>query len=474
MQTCFLPTTSPVRAHPAIDRLYRTKQKTGRFDHILINEHKFEVARALGWEEWGTLKQLPSMMIHDKTFNDIGLTAPFTSFIQHDGRIEHFSNCVRAACNYGPIKFVGYQSCSNGVPRLSKGTLLPHLKYAGDKDANQELKTIKEFWEDVESSNRFVWVIRIDAVGDTLLTLAAMYTHRKKFPNRQFGLIVRKANVNFWKSVPWVEQVWGIEDGSLEELLQSFPRTSNKHAWVAPIGPGMFKAAISHILNSRRGLKLAGHQDFFSCCTHGNDCGELTERNFLSKLFDIEEIDWPSKSSKTNGGIWFSPYPGGEERLWPPDCWAQALKPIKDQKLFLEYPIASLHKQWSDDFLKAGKQCGLRVERQTPLKGPLDLFQAMAGCKAWIGVNSAPLHVAGLLGLKGFAIGTPYEKNSRWEHPSVTIKANESLGNRLFPIPQLDAIPEFLQFINGYAGWSNCLMLSPEDVSSYLDEWKHH
>jgi ADP-heptose:LPS heptosyltransferase len=187
-------------------------------------------------------------------------------------------------------------------------------------------------------------------------------------------------------------------------------------------------------------------------------------RELLGMVFDGVEPELPFQSlkPKADGAIWFSPFPGADERLWPPDAWAQALTPLAGRCLVLQPSSKSIYRRWLAEFTEHAMARGLKIEHVAPSDSVLELIQMMAHAKAWVGINSAPMHIAALLGLPALAVGLPWEINARWHHPTLQIVAAEEMARGLQQSPSPEILRAFVQKCRRSDNWADGLYLQPE------------
>jgi ADP-heptose:LPS heptosyltransferase len=92
----------------------------------------------------------------------------------------------------------------------------------------------------------------------------------------------------------------------------------------------------------------------------------------------------------------------------------------------------------------------------------------MHNAKAWVGINSAPMHVAALLGLPSLALGLPWEANARWNHPTLQIIAAEKITRELQQSPSPERLRAFIQTVQRSDDWADGIYLDPEEFASAL------
>jgi len=92
----------------------------------------------------------------------------------------------------------------------------------------------------------------------------------------------------------------------------------------------------------------------------------------------------------------------------------------------------------------------------------------MAPARGWVGVNSAPMHVAGLLGLPAVALGLGWESNARWSHPSLRIVAAEGVARDLQQSPTPERLRTFARDTGRTDHWADGLYLNPDVFAEAL------
>ena len=98
----------------------------------------------------------------------------------------------------------------------------------------------------------------------------------------------------------------------------------------------------------------------------------------------------------------------------------------------------------------------------------LELIQMMRSARAWVGINSAPMHIAALLGLPGLALGLPWEMNAMWKHPTLQIVAAEEMARPLQRSPSPEGLRAIVRTSQRSDNWADGLYLQPEVFASAL------
>ena len=465
----FLPTAFIPRVHPALARLWRSDLSRRRLDAIFLSRDRLPMAEALGWGEFGELVEVPGGWTHADTLAEYGRACDVRVLLPGDAAI--YANCLRAAEQIGSPTWCSWQQSGPKPAPLGDGRLVAEFEPCGDPDwASQG--SFDEFWQAVDRDERFTWILRLDAIGDVLLTLAWLLPFKKRYPRRRVGLVVRPQYVAWLRSLDWIDAVCGCHSVFWDELVASLPPGGGEGtAWIN-LMPGMLRTIGNRLLNETRGIAASIHPDARTRC--GYSTGRLVtgQRELLGLIFDGVEPEFPAAcpATRTVSFVWFSPYPGADERLWPPDCWAAALAPLRGTRIVLQPATAPVHVRWEAEFLELARAGGLAIERG-PLTGTIiDLAKAMAPARGWVGVNSAPMHVAGLLGLPALALGLGWESNARWLHPSVQIVAAEDVARELQFGSGKDSLLTFARRTHRDDGWADGLYLEPETFAAVSAE----
>ncbi len=426
----FLPTAYLPRAHSALARAWRSNPGRKKYDAIFLASEQIPMAKAMGWEEFGSFQPIPGGWANENTLT--GFREPCDVSVLLPGDPSLYANCLRAAQVKGTADWLTWQESGLSARPLKEGLLVAEIRPSGEPDYSTHLP-FKDFWEEVDRDNRFTWILRLDAIGDVLLTLSYLYPFKRRYPRRRIGLVVRKEYVSWLRRLNWIDQICGVDITYWDSMMASMPQGDrDASAWMN-LMPGMLRVAGNRILSQREGLAASAYPDDCTRCQFSPGRSVLEMRDLLSLVFDElkPEIPIPYPQPGTDNSIWFSPFPGADERLWPPDAWAKALSPLAGKRILLQPPSGLLYQRWHSEFLKYAAREGLRIEAAGRSESIFELIQMMASSKAWIGINSAPMHVAGLIGLPALAIGLPWEVNARWNHPSLRIVSAENTARQI-------------------------------------------
>jgi ADP-heptose:LPS heptosyltransferase len=243
----------------------------------------------------------------------------------------------------------------------------------------------------------------------------------------------------------------------------------NETAWLN-LMPGMLRVAGNRILSERSGLSASAYPDNNTRCEFSPGRNVIEMRELLEIVFNgvAPELPFDAPRSAADDSVWFSPFPGADERLWPPEAWAQALAPLAGKRIILQPSSKPIHRRWHADFLKHCTTHHLTIETACTSDTIFDLIQMMHNAKAWVGINSAPMHVAALLGLPSLALGLPWEANARWNHPTLQIIAAEKITRELQQSPSPERLRAFIQTVQRSDDWADGIYLDPEEFASAL------
>jgi hypothetical protein len=327
-----------------------------------------------------------------------------------------------------------------------------------------------QFWEEVDRNRCFTWVLRLDAIGDLLLTVSYLYAFKRQNPKRRIGLIVRKEFVKWLRRLDWIDKICGVDAVYWENMLAGIPQSEGQPTAWMNLMPGMLRVAGNRILSGRDGLKASAYPDGSTHCEFSPGRSVTGMRELFGLVFNRvkPELPIPYPRTGTDNSIWFSPFPGADERLWPPDAWARALSPLAGKRIILQPSSKPVHRRWHSEFIKHAVAQGLKVESAGPTASIFELVQRMASSKAWVGINSAPMHAAALLGLPAVALGLPWEINTRWRHPELQIVAAEGLAIQIQQSPTPKNLHEFVLTNCRQDDWADGLYLDPELFASAL------
>jgi len=466
--TGFLPTAYLPRVHPALARAWRHTWGRRRLDAIFLSRDRMPLARAMGWEQFGRLEEVPGGWTSAETLAATGRGRDVSVLLPGDPAL--YANCLRAAESTGTATWTTWQQSGVAAPRLEPGPLLAELQPAGDPNDSSHAG-FESFWEAVDRDDRFTWVIRLDAIGDILLTLSYLYPFKRRHPRRRVGLIVREHHVPWLRRFEWIDQVCGVDVVYWERMLASIPRPDGRAAAWLNLMPGMLRVAGNRILSERAGLAASAYPDRLTRCECSPGRHVMGTRELLDLVFDHVSPELPVEcpSRGTDACVWFSPFPGADERLWPPASWAQALAPLAGTRIVFQPATTPLHRRWEGEFMTHAAARGLNIERAGPTESVTELARMMASARGWVGINSAPMHVAALLGLPALALGLGWEANARWAHPTLQIVAAEDVARRLQQSPSADQLQAFAQSAARSDTWADGLYLPPEMFASALE-----
>ncbi len=462
----FMPTTNIPRAHTALTRLWRCELGRRRLDAIYCSFLKTAYAYALGWDEMGPIEEVRPGWTNAETFADC--SGPCDVIVLRAGDEAYYANCQRAAARIGSPSWVGWQDGLARCQPLSESTLVSELT-PGEPPSYNGHGTPDEFWRTVDREKRFVWIIRLDAVGDLLLTLSYLRTFKKRFPHRRIGMIVRDRHVSWLKDVEWLDGLSGVDIFYWERLEHEAPAGNGKSAWLN-LMPGMLRVAGNRLLASRSGPKISAYPDAATPCEFSLQRHIVSQRELFAAVFAGVEPELAVERSRKPArmAIWFSPYPGVDERLWPPNSWTKALQPLKGRHVILQPAHSAPEKRWELEFLRRAGAAGLKIERSRPTRTIFDLAKEMSEVSGWVGVNSAPMHVAAMLGLPSLAIGAPWERNAMWHHPGLQIIAAEEYATSLLETPTTRKLQAFARETDRSDEWADGLYLRPEEFADTL------
>lgn len=462
----FLPTTNIPRVHSALTRFWRRDFGRRRLDAIFLSCPKLAHARALGWEEMGTLVEVPDGWTTDETLREFGSTC--NVMVLRAGDAQYYANCARAAWQLGEPSWITWQEGPVACEPIAPGVLISELRPSAAPSYSSH-GSFADFWAAVDRERRFTWVLRVDAIGDLLLTLSYLHAFKKRHPHRRLGLVARDRYLPWLREIPWLDAVSGVDVLHWNDFTASVPADDGQSAWLMPM-PGMLRTAGNRLLAGRSGPRASAYPDAETPCEYSPRRQIVNHRELLALAFDGVQpelpVDVPPRSA--GGALWFSPYPGGDERLWPPDRWAAALEPLADQRLILQAPQGSLPERWESEFLTHAARRRLRVERAEPTRTIFDLARAMNLARGWVGINSAPMHVAALLGLPAVAVGLPWEANAIWDSPHLQIVAAETDARMLLNAPSTEGLEAFARETRREDGWADGLYVRPEEVAATL------
>lgn len=461
----FLPTTNIPRVHSALTRLWRRDLGRRRLDAIFLSFPKLGYARALGWEEIGVLEEVPGGWTTADTLREFGRACDV--MVLQGGDPAYYANCARAARQLGEPSWVTWQEGPAPCAPLAPGLLLSELTPANAPDYSGH-GTFDDFWAAVDREQRFTWVVRLDAIGDLLLTLSHLYPFKKRYPHRRVGLVVRDRYVPWLRELDWIDAVCGVDVVHWDDLTGTAPADDGQ-AWLMPM-PGMLRVAGNRLLGDRSGPRASAYPDSETACEYSPRRFVAVQRELLASIFDgVEpELPFPVPPRSGAGALWFSPYPGADERLWPPDCWAAALEPLAGQPIVLQVSQGATGQRWESEFLAQAARRRLRIERAAPTRTIFDLAHAMSTARGWVGINSAPMHVAALLGLPAVAVGLPWEMNAMWASPNLQIVAAERDAQTLVTAPSTKSLAAFARNLDREDGWADGLYVGPTEVAAIL------
>ncbi|MBP1622544.1 MAG: hypothetical protein H6Q07_564 [Acidobacteria bacterium] len=462
----FLPTTNIPRAHSALARMWRCNLNRRRLDAIFMSWPKLAYARALGWEEMGSLEEVPPGWTSVDTLAEYSRACDVSVLLAGDE--AYYANCQRAAAQIGLPSWVTWQEKPYPCDPLAEEPLISEMTPGGPPDYAAH-GTFDDFWTAVDSENRFTWIVRLDAVGDLLLTLSFLYPFKKRYPHRRIGLVVRDRYVPWLKEIDWLDAVCATDVFYRNRLIASAPGDDGRCAWMN-LMPGMLRVAGNRLLAEKSGPRASAYPDADTPCEFSPGRHIVSQRELLASVFGEVAPELPVQPLMDGSAraIWFSPYPGSDERLWPPDSWAAALEPLAGYPLILQTTRNPLYQHWEAEFTARAVQRNLRIEMVGPTRTIFDLARDMSSVRGWIGVNSAPMHVAALLGLPSLALGMPWEINAMWSHPGLQIVAAESYAQSLLTAPSTRGLQAFAKDVHREDNWADGLYLRPETVADCL------
>jgi len=463
----FLPTAYLPRAHSALARAWRAQPGRKRFDAIFLTTEQISLAKSMGWEEFGNFVQISGGWADADTLACVQERCDVSVLLP--GEPALYANCLRAAQRAGVPEWITWQESRRPAARLNHGPLLAELRPAGEPDFSGHLP-FDSFWREVDRNQRITWILRLDAIGDVLLTLCYLYPFKRRHPGRRIGLVVRKEYVQWLRQLPWIDEICGVDIVYWDSMLEAIPKGDGKKtAWVN-LMPGMLRVAGNKILTQRNGIAASAYPDAETRCEYSPGKSVLGMRELLALAFGGVEPELPVSHSARgrDGSIWFSPFPGADERLWPPDAWAAALAPLAGKRLILQPSANLLHERWHAEFLRHAAKQGLIIESAGKSNSILDLIKMMAKSKAWIGINSAPMHAAALIGMPSLAVGLPWEVNARWNHPCLKIVAAEGLARQIQQSSSPAEVGMLVKSLQRSDEWADGLFLRPEVFADAL------
>ncbi len=462
----FLPTTNIPRAHSALTRMWRRDLNRRRLDAIFISWPKLPYAWALGWEEMGTIEEIPPGWTTVDTLSEYSRACDVSVLLAGDE--AYYANCQLAAAQLGSPSWVTWQEKPYPCAPLAEEPLVSEMTPGGPPDYALH-GTFDDFWTAVDREKRFTWIVRLDAVGDLLLTLSYLYPFKKRYPHRRVGLVVRDRYVPWLQEIDWLDAVCGTDVLYQNQLNASVPLDDGASAWMN-LMPGMLRVAGNRLLAGRSGPRASAYPDINTPCEFSSRRHIVSQRELLASAFGSVSPELPVQPRKdcTERAIWFSPYPGTDERLWPPDSWAAVLEPLAGCLLILQTTRNPLYQRWEAEFLDRAAQRNLRVKITEPTRTIFDLARTMSSVRGWIGINSAPMHVAALLGLPSLALGMPWEINAMWNHPELQIVAAENYAQSLLTTPSTKRLLAFAKDVHREDKWADGLYLRPETVADCL------
>jgi hypothetical protein len=464
----FLPTTYLPRVNAALARAWRTQWGRKRLDAIFLSSRQIPLAQAMGWDEFGNFEEIPFGWFNANTLAGVNRAHDVSVLLPGDAAL--YANCLRAAQRIGKPTWMTWQESGLPSQRLEPGPLLAELTPSGDPPDYSSHMSFDHFWDEVDRDNRFTWILRLDAIGDILLTLSYLYPFKRRYPKRAIGLVVRNEYVSWLSRLDWIDKVCGVDLVYWERTLDSVPRSDGRAmAWLN-LMPGMLRVAGNRILSQRPGLAASAYPDSATRCEFSPSRNVIGMRELLGLAFDgvAPELPLESPHSSTGSAIWFSPFPGADERLWPPDAWAQALAPLAGKRIVLQPSSKPLHRRWHAEFMKHANARGLKIEHAGPSESVLELIQMMRSARAWVGINSAPMHIAALIGLPSLALGLPWEVNAQWSHPTLQIVAAEEMARPLQYSPSPEGLRALVRLNQRSDNWADGLYLQPEVFASAL------
>lgn len=462
----FLPTTNIPRAHSALTRLWRCNLDHRHLDAIFLSWPKLAYARALGWEEIGTLEEVPPGWTTVNTLREFGRACDVLVLLAGDE--AYYANCQLAAAQLGSPSWVTWQEAPSPCAPLANGRLVSEMTPDGLPDYTSH-GTFEDFWTAVDREKRFTWVIRLDAIGDLLLTLSYIYPFKRRHPQRRIGLIARNRYVPWLRGINWLDAVCGTEVLHWDQLNAASPADDGCSAWLN-LMPGMLRVAGNRLLAERSGPRASAYPDSNTPCEFSPRRAIISQRQLLASAFGGVEPElpvWPRRKGAKRA-IWFSPYPGTDERLWPPDSWVAALEPLAGYPIILQTTCNPLYRRWESEFVDHAAQRKLQIERTEPTKTIFDLAHAMGSVRGWVGINSAPMHVAALLGIPSLALGLPWEINAMWTHPGLQIVSAETYAQALLNTPSTKGLRVFARDVHREDKWADGLYLRPEEFAKHL------
>ncbi len=462
----FLPTTNIPRAHSALTRLWRRDLGRRHLDAIFLSWSKIAYARALDWEEIGTLEEVPSGWTTVDTLREYGRSCDVMVLLAGDE--AYYANCQLAAAQLGSPSWVTWQERPAPCVPLEEGLLVSQMTPTGLPDYTSH-GTFDDFWAAVDRDKRFTWIIRLDAVGDILLTLSYLYPFKKRYPDRRIGLIVRDRYVSWLREIEWLDGVCGADVLYWDRLNAASPANDGRSAWMN-LMPGMLRVAGNRLLGKRPGPRASAHPDSTTACEFSARRFIVSQRELLGLAFAGVEPELPVRplGAPVERAIWFSPYPGTDERLWPPASWITALEPLAGRLLILQTTNNPRYRRWEAEFLERAARRKLHIECIGPTRTVFDLAQSMCSVQGWVGINSAPMHVAALLGLPSLALGLPWEYNAMWAHPHLQIVSAEACAQALLTAPSTKGLKAFARNIHREDEWADGLYFRPEEFAQHL------
>jgi ADP-heptose:LPS heptosyltransferase len=299
-----------------------------------------------------------------------------------------------------------------------------------------------------------ILVIRMDRLGDFIVTTPLLKTLRKEFPSARITLLARKDICELAIGQPSIDDVISYDDGvSISTFLSLAGRVRDRHFDLAidPLRDYTLRTAMLAYVSRapyRLGFDIAGRGVFFNLKvspaglkgTMAEDTISLAGEFGIAAEEVIPEIVVSDKDKtivenfmrgqNITGGFLIGIHPGGyyPSQRWSPDNFAKLIDRLSENagiKIILlgSGKEAALLKAIEDKV--AAGICVFRTDSLNSLAAIIDRL------KLFVGNNSGPLHMAAALGKR--TVSTMGPTDSRLWQPSG--KGHIVLGKELACAP---------------------------------------
>ncbi len=284
-----------------------------------------------------------------------------------------------------------------------------------------------------------ILVIRLDGIGDAVMTSPFLRELRHNCPNAKITLVVTRELENLFQHCPYIDTVIGIDTQRQTSLRQLGAYLEAKKvateqlkdtrfdwvllprwdcelweaAYLALMSGAPQQAAYSENCTPAKALYNKGHDDYFTHVITGDPCHEIDHNLHILKslglVIDSNEVEaWLDETAKQAATRWLGDRPSvialcpGAARAskrWPLDRFSTLV-----DELLENYPKHNIVILGGKMEQKAGRLLTTtRSERVLDLTGKTTLIETTAlleKCDLCIGNDTGALHIAA-------AVGTP-------------------------------------------------------------------